>query len=191
MIIEGRYIVLRKMEEKDLPILTQWFGDEEFHLYLQGNPLTSNNEIKKQVSDLSGNDKYIYGSEINLIINTHLGEGIGLVRFQNINWKSRNLAFSIFIGHKKYQNHIYGADILLAAMCFSFNELNMHKILGNIYEFNDRSIRIAERGGAQREAVLRKHTYKDGRYYDMYVYGLIRSEFKDILKEAEKTFLRR
>lgn len=191
MIIKSRYIILRKGEEKDIPMLIKWFGDEEFHFYLEGNPLMSDNVIRKHLSEQFEKGLHLYDSEIDLIIETLQGESIGLVRFTNINWKSRNLAFSIFIGQKDHLNKIYGADTLLTSLSFAFNELNMHKILGNIFEFNDRSIRIAERGGARKEAILRKHIYKNGKYYDLYVYGFLRSEFQSILSEAEKTFLRR
>jgi len=171
--------------------MIRWYSENDYHFYLDGSPLTSEAQIEKHLADEFEKGMYIYDSDINMIIETNKNEKIGIVNFKCINWKNKNLNINIYIGSENHQNKMYGADALLAGLWFAFNELNMHKVVGYIYEFNERSFRISERGNAKRELTLRKHVFKDGKYYDAFVYGILRSEFDELMIEAEKTLFRR
>ena len=48
--------------------------------------------------------------------------------------------------------------------------------------YNERAIALYEKLGFQREGVHREHLQRDGRRYDMYLYGLLRSEWEKGLK---------
>jgi hypothetical protein len=64
----------------------------------------------------------------------------------------------------------------------------MHRINIYIYGFNTRSWRNFELSGAKRELVLKQHVSRDGELYDLYGYGLLRSEFEELRDMFQKKF---
>lgn len=157
--------------------------DEAFSYFLFGSPIDSEREIEVKISELIQDNIFTYNSNIYFIIETLKTIPIGLVMYTMINWKSKNLCLNVVIGEKEYQDSIYGVDAYLTAVNFAFNMLNMHKILGYINEYNTKSIRITEKGGAKRECILRDNIFTKGKYYDLYIYGLLKEEYLQLLEK--------
>ena len=184
--IVGEKINLRKVEREDMSKLIKWMTSQDFSYYLYGSPLDSYSKIEKKILRFLKEPFSIYDSNICFIIETKKSEPIGLVMLFNISWKNKNLNMEVIIGEEKYRNKVYGADAYLTAVKFIFNEINMHKVVGYINEYNRRSIRIAERSGAKREGVLRRHIFVKGKYYDLYIYGFLRKEYLQLIAELKK-----
>ena len=66
----------------------------------------------------------------------------------------------------------YGVDVL-----------GLRRIEAKAYEYNPLSINTLKRNGFTQEGMLRKAAYRDGRYWDMLVFGILRDE----LEEQRKT----
>jgi RimJ/RimL family protein N-acetyltransferase len=60
----------------------------------------------------------------------------------------------------------------------SSDELNLHRVQLTVFSYNERAIALYEKLGFQREGVYREFIQRDGRRYDMYLYGLLRREWK-------------
>ncbi len=59
-----------------------------------------------------------------------------------------------------------------AKICeIAFDELDIVRITGLIYEPNIASQRVLEKNGFVREGIQKKAVYKDGKIYDLYLYG--------------------
>lgn len=69
-----------------------------------------------------------------------------------------------------------GRTLGVAALGYAFGTLQLHKVCGQVLEYNERSIRFHERLGFVREGVLRKHVMIDGVYHDLVCFGLLRTE---------------
>ena len=188
--VKGTLIVLREPREEDVDHVAQWIQNDEFQLFLAGDPLVSRQKLKELLLTQVKN-AFKYDSVINFIIETKKkGEPIGLIRFQSISWINRNAMMEIFIIEEK-QNLPYGPDALLTAAGFAFDELNLHKIGAVIFEYNKRSIHVTERGGAKKEMVLRSHVFREGRYHDVCSYSIFRSDYKKIIEGLKGTFFER
>jgi len=61
---------------------------------------------------------------------------------------------------------------------FAFDELNLHRVTATVFSNNERSIALFEKLGFRREGVYREFLQRDGRRYDMYLYGLLRPEWE-------------
>jgi len=55
----------------------------------------------------------------------------------------------------------------------AFETLALHRLEGRAHPANQRSIKVLERCGFQREGVLRESYFLEGKFYDSVVYGLI------------------
>ncbi len=72
----------------------------------------------------------------------------------------------------------YASETLQAIVAYCFHELNLNRIGAEIYEFNERSIRLFERNGFRREGVFRQYIFKDGVFKDSYSYSLVREDWE-------------
>jgi RimJ/RimL family protein N-acetyltransferase len=60
---------------------------------------------------------------------------------------------------------------------FGFNELNFYRIQLNVISYNDVAINLYESIGFKKEGIYRNFILRDGKRYDMYLYGMLREEW--------------
>jgi RimJ/RimL family protein N-acetyltransferase len=82
------------------------------------------------------------------------------------------------IGERDAWGQGYGTEALHLALQYAFDELNLHRITLTVIAYNERAIALYERAGFQREGVFREFGQRDGKRYDMYLYGLLRPEWE-------------
>ena len=173
MLTNGKLIRLRKPEEEDLDIALEWFkkGDHFMAGDLPVSSIDLRDMVLNQIKAPSSYDSNTY-----LVIETIEGVPIGMILFHSTNWKDRNAVMDVYFLEDKAKDD-YALDAFLTAIVFAFQELNLHKIRICLSEQEDNLVRIVEKIGAKREQVLRKHLYRQGKYHDVSVYGLLRMEF--------------
>lgn len=65
-------------------------------------------------------------------------------------------------------------------MDFAFRELNLHRLQLITISYNERAINLYEKLGFKREGVYREAVFRDGKRYDMYLYGILDREWSQI-----------
>jgi UDP-4-amino-4,6-dideoxy-N-acetyl-beta-L-altrosamine N-acetyltransferase len=63
------------------------------------------------------------------------------------------------------------------ALNHGFHALRAHKIVGQIAEFNVRSLQFHQKFGFQQEGRLRQQFFAEGKYWDQLSFGLLASEW--------------
>ena len=58
----------------------------------------------------------------------------------------------------------------------AFAELGLSRLWTRVFEFNLGSRRVLEKNGFKLEGIQRQHVYRDGRFIDDYLYGLLKSD---------------
>ena len=73
-----------------------------------------------------------------------------------------------------------GTGILLgrAAINFSYEQLKLHKVCGEVLAFNERSIRFHKKLGFMQEGILREQHFDGYKYHDVINFGLLVSEWQ-------------
>ncbi len=61
---------------------------------------------------------------------------------------------------------------------YLFTNFNFNHLTASIFEGNDASIRVVQKVGFVLEGVLRKNVFKENRFLDQYIYGLLKEDFK-------------
>jgi RimJ/RimL family protein N-acetyltransferase len=102
---------------------------------------------------------------------------IGVVGFKGLDWRNRLVECGLFIGERSHWDSGYGTDATRTLVRFAFRELNLNRVFLRVYEDNVRAIRCYEKVGFKVEGRLRQDRYRDGRYLDTLVMGLLREEF--------------
>ncbi len=115
---------------------------------------------------------------------------IGLYKISNIDNISRcyDSAHDVL---KAKRGQGYGNKVLEAGVDFGFEILNIHRITSEILEFNVASIKNCEKAGFVVEGKKRKAIYKNGKYVDSIVVGLVREDWLELprIKEGGSMFL--
>lgn len=177
---------LRRADRDDLEKLVAWMEDEEFNYFLYGDPARSPRLIREQiVSYLGKSASAIIPSGLYLLIDGPDGP-IGMVSIQNISWRNRSCNIDVYIS-KEHRGQLSTGIGVYRALEYAFDELNMHRVSAVIYSFNTLSWRFFEFLGAVRELTLKDHILRDGKWYDVFVYGILDREFNDWRNKHGKT----
>ena len=72
----------------------------------------------------------------------------------------------------------YGAEAVGLALEYAFRWMNLERVALSVQTDNPRAIRVYERAGFRLEGRLRREVYRDGRYVDVLMMGLLREEYE-------------
>ncbi|MBV8859873.1 MAG: GNAT family N-acetyltransferase [Acidobacteria bacterium] len=77
--------------------------------------------------------------------------------------------------HEEWQGKGVGTALMRAGLDLADNWLNLTRLELEVYTDNEPAIRLYERFGFEREGLLRRHAYRDGRFVDAYVMARLRA----------------
>lgn len=102
---------------------------------------------------------------------------IGGCGVNSVDWKNSIVVVGIFIGDKDYWSKGYGTDAMQILIKFIFNEMNINKIKLQVFSFNERAINSYKKCGFKVEGVHRQEIFRNGKYHDDIIMGLLREEY--------------
>ncbi len=62
-------------------------------------------------------------------------------------------------------------------MRFAFEQLGLNRVELEVYAFNPRAVRTYEKAGFRRDGVRRQALYRDGKFHDIYLMGILREDW--------------
>ena len=176
--IQGKRTRLRAMERADLPRFVAWLNDPEVTAGLLLYPTLSMDQEEQWYQRNLERPR----EEQPFIIEVCVGENwlpIGDVGLHNLNWKDRQAEVGIVIGEKAYWGQGYGSDAMRLILRHAFNNLNLHRVVLQVFADNPRAVRSYEKVGFTHEGRLREDVFKNGRYIDVLIMSILRSEWMD------------
>ena len=84
----------------------------------------------------------------------------------------------IGIGEPDYWGKGYGSDAMEIILRYGFQELNLHRISLDVFEYNPRAIRSYEKVGFKIEGRYRQFLNREGRRWDMIFMGITNQEWR-------------
>ena len=112
-------------------------------------------------------------------VNTQTGQTIGhgeLIRIDPINL-SATIA-RILVGPRKLRGQGIGTHIVRELILIAFEDLSLHRVTLNVFDFNTAAIRCYQKAGFVPEGCLRQGVYSGGQYHDVYVFSILRDEWE-------------
>lgn len=174
--LKGDKVILRAYNKDDVKNALKSINDFEVKQYLDPSipfPLKYEDELKwYERLNPKGDGTYSMAIE-----NLETGEYMGGIGVNSVDWKNSVASIGLFLA-KEFWNKGYGTDSLKVLLNFIFNEMNINKVKLNVYDFNKRGIRCYEKVGFVKEGVLREEIYRNGKYNDEIIMGILKSEFK-------------
>lgn len=176
-LLKGNNLRLTSLKEEDLNTFENWYNDVKFlrHYDMIAAFPKSHPQLLEMLQDIrNSNDRYIFA-----VRTMKENKFIGVTGFENILWNNGVAVIYIGIGDNTFRGKGFGKEALELTMEFGFQELNLHRIQLNVLSYNDPAIKLYENLGFKREGVYREFIHRDGKRYDMYLYGILRSEWED------------
>ena len=106
------------------------------------------------------------------------GTLIGTAYVADISEHHRHCTAGITIGDRRYWGRNYGRDALTVLLRYCFQELRMHRVTTETFEYNTAWKSLVEWAGFEREGVEREYLFRDGVYWDKEIYGLLKQEYR-------------
>ena len=106
------------------------------------------------------------------------GERAGLMGFEIANRRSRIANLGSLAVHPDYRGRRLADEAAQQFQRHLLVELDFHRLQLEIYGFNERAQRHAERAGFIREGVRRKAYDRHGEWVDGVIYGLVREDLE-------------
>jgi RimJ/RimL family protein N-acetyltransferase len=170
---EGTVVLLRAVEESDLPRINALIWDPE----------VSRRLALSWPEPLAGTRAWWENrrrdpSSIAFAIQTLAGELIGACSLEGIDARVRSAALGIWIGAPWFGQG-YGTDAVRTLCRFGLREMNLRRIGLAVYESNPRAIRSYRKIGFQEEGRRRGAHFEDGKPIDVLVMGLLAEDWNE------------
>ena len=182
-LLRGELVFLDVLEREDIEVVGPWYRSLSLLQYLRNNviyPQTMQDEYDWFDNERKQSGRYGFG-----IKRLDNGEIIGGVGLFDVNAQVRSCTFGISLGEQAVWGKGYGTDATRVALRYAFLELNMNRVELRVYDYNNRGIRAYEKAGFEQEGRLREAVYRDGRYWDELVMGILRADW---MKENGEQF---
>tara|TARA_E500000331_G_C16844550_1_gene535017 strand:- start:28 stop:558 length:531 start_codon:yes stop_codon:yes gene_type:complete len=174
---KNEYIKFRVIKKNDLDKLidlrnetSTWQSLKNINLLDYSNQLDWHKSLKNNESK-----KYFIIENLN-------SKFLGLIRMDEIDYINKTIRIGCDIviteRNKGYASKTYD---LMFDYCFNF--LNMNKVWLEVAIFNKNAIRLYFKKGFLKEGLIRKNIFRNGRYYDSLMMGLLKNEYKRFLNK--------
>lgn len=171
--LQGSKIYLRPLEADDAELLCHGENDEKIReaLFL-ALPISPAAEVEKIQKFIAAKDTIIL-----TIVLKENNEPVGQTAFFRIDYISRTAIFYIAILNPKFWSGGIGGETTQLMVKYAFLTLNLNRIQLHVNSENLPAIKIYQRCGFEKEGVLRQAMYKNGRYFDFWVMGVLRENW--------------
>ncbi len=166
-------VTVRRAIPEDVPFLIGLVSDEDVAPFLASARPTTEEELAGEVArSLAEPD------EFGMMVFAVEGERAGTATWERVNRRSRIAAVGGFAIDPGYRGRGVGDEAARALQRHLIQELGFHRLQIEIYAFNERALRHAERAGWVREGVRRQAYLRDDEWVDGILFGLLAEELQ-------------
>lgn len=161
----------------DAPLLAQWSYDSEYLRLSDAGParLYSLAQIQEYLEkESAAENPHAFFFAIRTLAEERV---IGDIELDGIRWTHGDAFVGISIGERALWSQGYGSDALRVILRFAFDELNLHRVSLNTFEYNPRAIRAYLKCGFQIEGRQRRALNRNGKRWDVIYMGILRAEW--------------
>ena len=167
-------VSIRRATADDVGFLADLLTHEEVEPYLAAARPREKDDLLAEIERSEGEPE-----AFGLFVVEVDGERAGTMHFERTNTRSRIASLGGLAIHPDFR----GAKVSdTAARLFQrhlFEEIGFHRLQMEIYGFNERAMRHAERAGFIREGVRRKAYWRNEEWVDGVLYGLVVEDLAD------------
>lgn len=162
---------LRRLREDDIEMVRMWRMHPEITKYMYTDPVISAEDQRRWY-------KRINESEDVYWIIEQEGVPVGLASL--VEWdKNNNIVMgNSYIVERNKDTLKLAVNLQINMFYYAFEIMKVNKVYGEIMAENVGVLRSLELCGSKQEGVLREKVYKNGKYHDIVMHGIIRSDWE-------------
>jgi RimJ/RimL family protein N-acetyltransferase len=167
-------VSIRRARTDDVDFIVELVTHEEVQPFLAASRPRERDEIRAEIerSDAEPDARGVFVIEVD-------GERAGTMDFERVNRRSRIAHVGGLTVHPDFRGrHIADEAARLFQRHLVF-ELGFHRLQLEVYGFNERAMRHAERSGFVREGVRRKAYWRNDQWVDGVLFGLIAEDLEE------------
>ncbi len=173
--INGVNVYLRPVVLRDASVIRRWHNDPEImRMARVGEKKTTLAEERADIESARKYEKQAY----HIIAKRSNDNPIGFLRFTYIDRASGNVWLRMLIGDKMTWGKGYARDAMQAYLKWLFDVIGIHRVTLECYSTNTRAIEFYRRCGFRKEGVLREAVLIDGKYHDIFSFGMLSTELR-------------
>ncbi len=179
VITRGKKIYLRTFTPADLDHLAEWADDPHLERMVGSEFLQLYRAYEK--------DRSFYEAVLNnptqivLVVMAYKGwtKPVGVVRLFNIHQAEGYAGIETIIADHRASRKGLGVQASRLMAYYGVDVLGLRRIEAKAYEYNPLSINTLKRNGFTQEGVLRQAALRDGRYWDIIIFGILKDEIEE------------
>ncbi|RKZ93310.1 MAG: GNAT family N-acetyltransferase [Candidatus Parabeggiatoa sp. nov. 1] len=181
--LQGRRVILERSAPEHAPFLLQCYQDNEFmDLYRLAQ---KRSQTEEQLREQLAKEQTLLPQQLKRIewiihrVNDN-GEKqpIGLAAIADYKPAHRRAEFLMGILFPSYRGTRFSVEASLLIMDFAFNQIQLRKLIAYTYGYNAFAQRNLVSFGFIQEGLLRQHIYSQNGFLDLYLNGLLESDFR-------------
>ena len=178
-VLRSDRLLLRPLTPDDAPLVQKLAGEKDVASTTRLIPHPYPPGMAEQwIASLP--ELYQRAEMINWGVTMNGGPVLGTIRL-TLNPADNHAEMGYWIG-KPFWNNGYCTEAARAVVVYGFDVLGLERIYANYLARNPASGRVLHKLGMQQEGLLRRHRRKYGRYEDLVVCGLLKSEYQKAKK---------
>jgi RimJ/RimL family protein N-acetyltransferase len=187
--IPGELVNLRAVERSDAHMIHRWLNDPQvMRGWGWSAPARSFQGVVQEIEDWLAQETAL-GHSAALLVETLVGEPIGLVILRVDRAEARSVELSMLIGDVSYWGRGYGTDVLRTTLDACFDGWGIHRLAVRVEDDNERAVTLYRRFGFTDEGRLRQAAFRDGRHGDILLFGILAPEWRSHEDETTHTQL--
>ena len=178
--MKGRTVEIRGIREEDLPLLLDMINDPVI------NNMTVGESKKVSMQEQEAwFERYLqFGANNRFIIENKDDGAVGTIIITDIDEVNRSCGLAIKLSEGRISSPGVGIDAFMVMLRYCFEDLKMHRVTANAIDYNKASLNLQSRCGMKKEGVLRQRLYNKGRFVDVCLYSILRSEAEQMKKNG-------
>ena len=176
MHLESERLLLREFTLADWPAVNAYTSDPIVVQYMAFGPTTeaqTREHLSQCLATATEKPRRIYELAVVLRAEHKL---IGTATLALHPHEPRHASFSYLL-HRQYWGHGYATEAMRRLIGFGFSVLQLHRLEDTCETRNQASARVMEKLGMRQEGHLRETIWKDGHWYDEYIYAILAHEW--------------
>ena len=165
---------LREIERRDIEEINKWRNNTELSKNLGGVFRFVNYDVDNAWYDRYLNDR---SSSVRCAIVDDDDVIVGCVYLLNIDNINRSADLHIMIGNKENHGKGIGTFAVSSMINHAFKNLNLRRIQLEVLEYNLVAQNLYKKMGFVEEGRKREAVFKDGKYVDEIIMGLLREDY--------------
>lgn len=164
-------IELRELQDEDSARLFTWRRDLEVDRWMRGLPPADPAAHQAWFDHFRAD-----ASRVGWIVTIH-GQPCGWAALTNITAKNKRAEWGWYIGEPTARGRGAGRAAQALGLDRAFGQFGLEKVWSEVLADNDIALKAQAGAGFRREGYLRRHVFKDGRFHDAVLLGVLRDEW--------------